>query len=477
MSEKVMNETRLFAGDALLTTGWACNVLLGWDDAGRLTQVRTGAQAPEDVARAAGPLLPGMPNLHSHAFQRAMAGLTEFRGGAGVAGVAGDAQHDSFWSWRALMYRFAARLNPEQLEAIALGLYVEMLEAGYTAVCEFHYLHHEPDGRPYADDATLALALLRAAQRAGIGLTLLPVLYQTSGFGGLAPHASQRRFIRSTDSMLSLLQRLKPLAETQGARLGMAPHSLRAVPPEALREALAGLAAIDPTAPVHLHIAEQSKEVDDCLAWSGQRPVAWLLDHAPVDGRWCLVHATHMDADEHRRAAASGAVVGLCPSTEANLGDGIFDLPAWCAVGGAWGVGSDSHICVNAAEEFMFLEYGQRLATRRRNVAASAAQPQVATAMTLAAVHGGAQAAGRSIGGLTLGQQADFVVLDAAHPALAGLAAPEMLASHVFASHRSNAIDAVWVAGQARVQSGRHLLHDSASAGFVAARSQLLRPP
>ncbi len=473
LSDGAANNRALFAADALLPTGWACDVLLGWDDAGRLTQVSAGAQAPEGVTRAAGPLLPGMPNLHSHAFQRAMAGLTEFQG---AAGDAGPGQLDSFWTWRTLMYRFAARINPEQLEAIALGLYVEMLEAGYTAVCEFHYLHHEPDGRPYADDATLALALLRAAQRAGIGLTLLPVLYQTRGFGGLAPHDGQRRFIRSTDSMLGLLQRLKPLAEAQGARLGLAPHSLRAVPPEALREALAGIDAIDPTAPVHLHIAEQSKEVDDCLAWSGQRPVAWLLDHAPVDARWCLVHATHMDPDEYRRAAASGAVVGLCPSTEANLGDGLFDLPAWRAAGGAWGVGSDSHICVNAAEELMLLEYGQRLATRRRNVAASDAQPQVATAMTLAAVQGGAQAAGRSIAGLTVGQQADFVVLDAAHPALAGLAAPEMLASHVFASHRSNAIDAVWVAGQVRVQSGRHRLHDCARAGFIAARRELLSP-
>ena len=476
-----VSKTCLFAADALLPTGWARNVLLGWDDAGRLTQVRSDAQAPAGAPRASGPLLPGMPNLHSHAFQRAMAGLTEFRGAAGDAaadaGAAADGGLDSFWSWRTLMYRFAARLNPEQFEAIALGLYVEMLEAGYTAVCEFHYLHHAADGRPHADDATLALALLRAAQRAGIGLTLLPVLYQTSGFGGLAPDDGQRRFIRSTDSMLGLLQRLKPLAEAQGARLGLAPHSLRAVPLAALRDVLAGLTAIDPTAPVHIHIAEQSKEVDDCLAWSGQRPVAWLLDHAPVDGRWCLVHATHMDADEHRRAAASGAVAGLCPSTEANLGDGIFDLPAWGAAGGAWGLGSDSHVCVNAAEELMLLEYSQRLATRRRVVAASAAQPQVATAMTLAALHGGARAAGRSIAGLTLGQQADFVVLDAAHPALAGLAAPEMLASHVFASHRSNAIDAVWVAGQLRVQSGRHVLHDSASAGFVAARSQLLRPP
>lgn len=462
----------LFAADALLPSGWARNVLLAWNEAGELTRVETGTPVPDGMAITSGPLIPGMPNLHSHAFQRAIAGLTEYRG------PSVDGQQDSFWSWRTLMYRFASRLTPAQLEAIALGLYVEMLEAGYTAVCEFHYVHHDIDGRPYADDAALALALMRAAQRAGIGLTLLPVLYQTSGFGGLPPNEGQRRFIRLTDSMLRLLERLKPLCDAQGARLGLAPHSLRAVPPDGLREALAGLAAIDATAPVHIHIAEQTKEVEDCIVWSGQRPVAWLLDHAPVDARWCLVHATHMDADEYRRAAASGAVAGLCPTTEANLGDGIFDLPAWRAGGGTWGIGSDSHVCVNAAEELLMLEYSQRLGTRQRNVAADASQPQVATAMTLAAVQGGAQAAGRAVGGLAVGQQADFVMLDGAHPVLAGLPAPEMLSSHVFASHRTNAISKVWVAGHLHVGSdGRHELHDSAAAGFVAARRQLLDAP
>ena len=455
----------LFAAHALLPTGWARDVLLTWDAAGRLTAVTSDASAPAGVAVAPGPVTPGTPNLHSHAFQRAIAGLTEYRGAA----------QDSFWSWRTLMYRFALKLTPAQLEAIAFGLYVEMLEAGYTSVCEFHYVHHDADGRPYADDAELALAVLRAAQRAGIGLTLLPVLYQTSGFGSQAPSEGQRRFIRSTDSMLRLLERLQPLCAAQGARLGLAPHSLRAVPPEGLREALAGLDAIDATAPIHIHIAEQTQEVDDCIAWSGQRPVAWLLDHAPVDGRWCLVHATHMDPDEYRRAAASGAVAGLCPSTEANLGDGIFDLSAWRAAGGVWGVGSDSHVCVNAAEELMLLEYSQRLATRQRNVTADVAQPQVATAMGLAAVRGGAQAAGRPIAGLAVGQQADFVVLDAAHASLAGLAAPEMLAGHVFASHRSSAVQSVYVGGRAVVRDGQHGQRRLAIDGFVAARRQLLQ--
>lgn len=485
-----MSAGSLFADHALLPGGWARDVRLDWDAAGRLTAVQPGATPEPGMPRAEGPLLPGMPNLHSHAFQRGMAGLTEYRAEA----------QDSFWSWRSLMYRFALRLSPAQLEAIAFGLYVDMLEAGYTAVCEFHYVHHDTDGHPYADDAELARALLRAAQRAGIGLTLLPVLYQTSGFGGAAPAEGQRRFIRSTASMLRLLETLRPACEAQGARLGLAPHSLRAVPPEALRDALAGLAAQDATAPIHIHIAEQTKEVDDCLAWSGQRPVAWLLDHAPVDARWCLVHATHMDADEYRRAAATGAVAGLCPTTEANLGDGLFDLPRWTAGdgdgeadpaarhgassaasgagrrrgGGAWGIGSDSHACVDAAEELLMLEYGQRLVRRQRNVAATAAQPEVATALWLSAVGGGAQASGRALGGLAVGQQADMLVLDAAHPVLAGLEAPQMLSAHVFAAGRQRPLAHAYVAGRKTVDAGHHPLRAEAQRAFVQARRELL---
>ncbi len=455
----------LHAADALLPTGWARDVRLQWDATGRLTDVAPGTACPPGTPRAAGPLLPGMPNLHSHAFQRAFAGLTEYRGAA----------QDSFWSWRTLMYRFAGAVTPQQLEAIATGLYVEMLEAGYTSVCEFHYIHHGIDGKPYADDATLSQALLRAAARTGIGLTLLPVLYQTAGFGGLPPNEGQRRFIRSTDNMLALLERLAPLCSAQGARLGLAPHSLRAVPPESLREAVAGLHALDAQAPVHIHIAEQTGEVEACLAWSGQRPVQWLLDHAPVDARWCLVHATHMTPDEYQRAARTGAVAGLCPTTEANLGDGIFDTQAWRAVGGRWGVGSDSHATVNAAEELQMLEYGQRLTTRQRNLIASADHPAVATAMTLEAVAGGAQASARAVAGLAVGQQADWVVLDANDPLLQGLPGAEaMLSAHVFASHRRSAIADVWVAGQPRVRTGRHDLHDEALSGLATARRQLL---
>lgn len=454
----------LFAENALLPTGWAKNVLLQWNTEGQLTQVQPNTTAPQGTEHAAGPVIPGMPNIHSHAFQRAFAGLTEYRGEA----------QDSFWSWRTLMYRFANRISPEQLEAIATWLYCEMLQAGYTSVCEFHYVHHAEDGTPYADDATLAQCLLRAAQKTGIGLTLLPVLYQTSGFGGAAPVEGQRRFIRRTDNMLRLLERLKPLCDAQGTRLGLAPHSLRAVPPEALRAVLAGLDDLDATAPVHIHIAEQTGEVDACLAWSGQRPVEWLLDHVPVDRRWCLVHATHMSDAEYQRAAASGAVVGLCPSTEANLGDGIFDMPRWLAHGGAWGIGSDSHATVNASEELLLLEYGQRLHLRQRNVLASHQQAEVATAMTLHAVQGGAQASGRAVGGLAVGQLADLVELDATHVALAGLGAPQMLSSHVFASHRTSAIGRVWAGGCERNTTLAPEFIAQAATNFVAARSQLL---
>lgn len=455
----------LFAEAALLPSGWARDVLLKWDVNGQLISVEQNA-TPSNAPRTKGPILPGMPNLHSHAFQRAMAGLTEYRAGP----------QDSFWSWRDLMYRFAGSITPEQLEAIATGLYVEMLEAGFTSVCEFHYVHHEQHGAPYADDREMSMRLLCAARKAGIGMTLLPVLYQTSGFGAAAPSPDQRRFIRGTDNMLALLESLKPLCEAQGPRLGLALHSLRAVPPESMLEAVSGLTMLDAAAPIHIHIAEQLAEVDACLQWSGQRPVRWLLDHCPVDQRWCLVHATHMSREETALAASSGAVAGLCPSTEANLGDGIFDASLWRAHQGRWGVGSDSHVTVNAADELRLLEYSQRLLTGQRNVLAAPGAPAVATSMTLEAVAGGAQASGRRIAGLVPGQQADWVILDADHPLLEGLPSAEaMLSAHLFASHRQSAIAEVWIAGQPRVRFGQHPLSASARAAFNAARTQLLK--
>jgi formimidoylglutamate deiminase len=445
----------LFAAHALLPTGWASDVLLRWDEGGSLLQVESGATPDAGTPRAGGVLLPGLPNLHSHAFQRAFAGLTEYRGAA----------QDSFWTWRDLMYRFAGRVSPDALEDIATHLYVEMLAAGYTAVCEFHYVHHDPAGQPYADPAEMSLRLAAAARRAGIGLTMLPVLYQHSGFGAKAPRDDQRRFIGSVDGLLRIVESLR----AQGVRCGVAPHSLRAVASPALQELLAGLDRIDASAPVHIHIAEQRQEVADCQAWSGQRPVQWLLDHAPVDARWCLVHATHLDEREREGTRKRGAVIGLCPSTEANLGDGVFDAAAWH---GAWGIGSDSHASVDAAEELRLLEYTQRLATHQRNVLADAARPDVAETMWQTAVAGGAQAAARPIDGLAPGRQADFVVLG--DRLLDGLTPAQQLASHVFASHRRNTVQEVWVGGRRRVQNGQHPGAATAAERFVAARRRLL---
>lgn len=445
----------LFADHALLPTGWARDVLLAWDETGTLIRVEATQAPPAGTERAPGVLLPGLPNLHSHAFQRAFAGLTEYRG----------AEQDSFWTWRDLMYRFAALLGPDELEDIATHLYVEMLRAGYTAVCEFHYVHHDPQGRPYANPAEMSLRLVAAARRAGIGLTMLPVLYQHSGFGARPPRDDQRRFLNSVDGLLRIVQTLSE----QGVRTGVAPHSLRAVAPPALTELLAGLLAIDPSAPVHIHVAEQLQEVLDCEAWSGQRPVQWLLDHAPVDTRWCLVHATHLDEHERAGARGRGAVIGLCPTTEANLGDGVFDATAWR---GAWGIGSDSHASVDAAEELRLLEYTQRLARRQRNVLADGQRPGVAEALWLSAVAGGAQASGRSLGGISVGQQADFVALG--DVLLTGLAPPRQLATHVFASHRRATIRDVWVGGTRRVQNGQHTDAEVAAERFVAARGRLL---
>ncbi len=439
---------RLFADHALLPGGFAARVLLSWDDAGTLSAVQADADCPADVRRASGLVVPGLPNVHSHAFQRAFSGLTEYRASA----------QDSFWSWRDRMYRFAGAISPDDLEAVATQLYVEMLRAGYTAVCEFHYVHHDPAGQPYADPAEMSLRLVSAARRAGIGLTMLPVLYQTSGFGAKPPRGDQRRFLNHVDGLLRIVEALR----AQGVRTGVAPHSLRAVPPAALAELLAGVDAIDPTAPVHIHVAEQTREVHDSLAHSGTRPLQWLLDHAPVDARWCLVHATHLDDAERAEAARCGAVVGLCPTTEANLGDGLFDLPAWR---GAWGIGSDSHASVDAAEELRLLEYGQRLVRQQRNV-------RLAEELWGAAVAGGAQASGRPVAGLAAGQQADWLVL--ADAMFDGLTPTQQLASHLFASHRREALRQVWVAGRCVVDNGHHASGEAAERGFLAARARLL---
>lgn len=434
---------------ALLPDGWASDVLVRCDDAGRILSATPGVPCPSDADHLAGAAIPGMPNLHSHAHQRAIAGLTE-RAGPG---------EDSFWTWRNAMYRLVARMDPDAFQAVATQLYVELLLSGYTHVAEFHYLHHAPDGRPYADPAEMSRRCVAAAADAGIGLTLLPVLYCAGGFGGMPPSEGQRRFIHTPDSFLSLMARLPPPGLMLG--YGVAPHSLRAVPPGAL----AALLAAAPSGPVHIHVAEQRAEVRNCLAHTGQRPVAWLLDHAAVDGRWCIVHATHMAPMETAALAATGAVAGLCPTTEANLGDGIPPAAAYQAAGGRFGVGSDSNAAVDPFEELRWLEYGQRLALNRRTVLAGG--PGRSTGRTLwdAAARGGTAACGYGGGRIAPGARCDLVVLDADHPRLAGRTGDVLLDGAVFGGN-ANLVRHVAAGGACVVRDGRHPLQDRAAARF-----------
>lgn len=387
-------------------------------------------------------VLPGMPNLHSHAFQRAMAGLAERRGPS----------DDSFWSWRETMYAFAARIDPESLQAIATQLYVEMLKAGYTQVCEFHYLHHQPDGTPYAQPEAMSLALIEAAREAGIALTLLPVLYMSGGFDGRALSPRQRRFGHDLDGYLRLLDTLRK-HERDDLRVGIALHSLRAVPEQAISGVLATDAAKQ--GPIHIHIAEQIGEVQDCLATRGARPVEWLFDHAQVDARWCLVHATHLTESETAQIARSGAVAGLCPTTEANLGDGLFPLTRYLDAKGVLGIGSDSHISISPVEELRWLEYGQRLTTRHRNIASRHKDDSVGETLWQAALRGGALAAGLPIGELKEGSRADLLVLDSNAPLLAARDKRSVMDSFLFAGNTPLVRD-VMVGGHWVVRDFQH---------------------
>jgi formimidoylglutamate deiminase len=447
-----------FAPAALLPNGMAENVRFVVGDDGRFARIDADASST-GAETLAGPVLPGMPNLHSHAFQRAMAGLAERAG----------PKDDSFWTWRETMYGFAARLSPEDLEAIATELYVEMLKAGYTAVAEFHYVHRDPQGRPYGRPTELSDRIVAAANTAGIGLTHLPVLYGYSGFGAKPPTEGQRRFILDPDAYLRLIADLRAAHRGPLVEIGAAPHSLRAVTPDTLGAVLAGLA---PDAPVHIHIAEQTKEVEDCLAWSGQRPVAWLLAHHAVNERWCLVHATHLSDSETRDFAASGAVAGLCPTTEANLGDGLFPLVPFLADRGAIGVGSDSNVSVDPVEELRWLEYGQRLILRKRNVAETSQGASVGRALWSRAAAGGAAALGQKIGALRVGLRADLVVLDPKAPALVGRSGDASIDSFVFAGARQNVRD-VMVGGRFVVREGRHPEEERALAGYRRAIARL----
>jgi formimidoylglutamate deiminase len=449
-----------YAERALLTQGWADAVRIEVSSDGFIRDIQTGASAQgAEIIR--GPVLPGMPNLHSHAFQRAMAGLAE---------VAGNPQ-DSFWTWRELMYKLVGRISPEQLETIACQLYIEMLKAGYTSVCEFHYVHHDPQGRHYDEPAELALRISQAAQHSGIGLTLLPVLYSHAGFGGQAPHPGQRRFINDVDSYLGLLASVRThLAGRPNQSAGLCFHSLRAVTPQQMKQVLT---ADNSGCPVHIHIAEQQQEVDDCLAWSGRRPLQWLYENAPVDSRWCLVHATHATADEVTLMARSQAVVGICTTTEANLGDGIFPATEYLAQGGRFGIGSDSHVSLSVVEELRWLEYGQRLRDQKRNRLYRQDNPMIGRTLFDAALAGGAQASGQAIGGLAVGQRADLIVLDDKDPYLATAGGDALLNRWLFASS-SNLVREVMVAGQWVIQDGHHPLEEASANGFRQVLGTLL---
>lgn len=440
---------------ALLPAGWWDRVRIEVRD-GRIAGIETDVAPAANVERHRA-VLPGIPNLHSHAFQRAMAGLTEAR-----RADPSSAARDDFWSWREVMYRFVDRIGPDDLQAIAALAYAEMLEAGFTRVGEFHYLHHEAHGGVYANPAEMCERLVAAADTTGIGLTLLPVLYCHSDFDGAAALDTQRRFVMDFEQFARLFEAAqRAIGTLPDAVVGVAPHSLRAVAPTELRqvEQLAGIA------PLHIHVAEQLAEVQNCVAWSGQRPVEWLLNNMNIDARWCLVHATHLADSEVERLAHSGAIAGLCPITEANLGDGLFRGHDYLQHGGLLGVGSDSNVLICAAEELRTLEYGQRIARHSRNVLASAATPSTGRRLLDAVVRGGAQALGGRTWGIAVGSPADFVSLNTSHTSLLGRRHNELLDSWIFAS-AGNAVDCVWRAGRKVVSHGTHIRRDAIAARY-----------
>lgn len=452
------NHQLLFAERALLADGWANDVVFAIGNDGHIASVERDASAGKG-RRLAGPVVPAVANLHSHAFQRAMAGLTH------VAGQ-GD---DSFWTWREEMYRLVSLLTPDDVMAIAAKLQVELLKGGYGRVAEFHYLHHGADGRPYAEPAEMSLAVLRAAERSGIGLTMLPVFYAHSDFGGAAPTAGQRRFIHDVDGFLTLLHGLVGPCRSVGARLGLAFHSLRAVTGD---EIAAIVKAVPEHAPIHIHVAEQEREVAASIAHSGRRPVERLYDIAGVDDRWCLVHATHVTDTEVAMIANSGAVVGLCPTTEADLGDGIFPASDFLAAEGRFGIGTDSHVGTSVADELRILEYGQRLRDRRRNRVVDRPGASVGRTLFDHILAGGARATGVASRGLAAGDPADLVVLDGGSPYLASVDGDALLDRWIFGGI-GPAVRDVMIGGRWLIEDGRHAKDEEVDRAFAAALQRL----
>jgi formimidoylglutamate deiminase len=445
---------RIWAEQALLADGWHLGVTVDIGADGRIAALADGPPAPD--VRKVGVLVPAPANCHSHAFQRAMAGLTERRGAQ---------PSDSFWTWRQLMYAFLDQITPEQVQAIAAQVQMEMLEAGYAANVEFHYLHHQPDGGAYDDIAEMSARIAAAAQTTGIGLTLLPVAYQFGGLDRRPLGPGQRRFGNDPDRYARLIdaadRALRPLpADTV---LGVAPHSLRAVDPTSL----AALADLRPDAPIHMHLAETLAEVVEVEAALGRRPVEWVLDNVTLSSRWCLIHITQMQPHETVALARSGAVAGLCPLTEASLGDGIFDGVAWLGEGGAIALGSDSNIRISLAEEIRQLDTSQRLRDHSRAALASADR-STGRRLLQDAAKGGAVTAGRGAGQIAAGAWADLLALDMTHPDLEGLVGDTILDSFAFAGGSGMVAD-VWAAGRHMVQDGRHIRRDAITAAYRAA--------
>lgn len=449
-----------YHADALLAgAGWMRDAAISVSEHGLITAIEPRAAHDASVRRLRGALVPGMPNAHSHAFQRAMAGDSEFRAAA----------HASFWSWREAMYSLANSVEPPELELIATQLFIEMLKAGYTSVAEFHYLHRPPGGGTYAGENALWQAVDAAASTAGIGLTLLPTLYLSSDFDGRPLLPEQQRFRLEVPEFLeAIARRRRSLESGAGSTLhtGAALHSLRAVPLASLHEAVAGFQATDPSGVIHIHIAEQLLEVRSCQLSSGRRPIELLLDTGLVGPRWCLVHATHATAAEMRAVAAAGASVCVCPSTEGNLGDGFFDAQRLLASGGGLCIGSDSQASISPAEELRWLEYQQRLKRRRRAVLATRREPHVGARLWREAARSGARALGQAVGALEIGRRADWLLLDTEHPALAGGSEDGLLDRLVFGGGQA-AIREVWVAGRAVVTDGHHRHEQQAAARFA----------
>ncbi len=447
-----MKKRKLRFQSLLLPTGWADDVCLTIDVAGLVTSIEIGSQSGEAVSGIA---ISGMSNLHSHTHQRLMQGLAERAG----------LRPDSFWTWREVMYGFALKLSPEDLEAVAAQAFMEMLCAGFTSVGEFQYLHHQPDGRPYSNRAELSLRCVAAAEVTGIGLTMLPVFYAHGGFGGKPPTEGQRRFINDVEGFLEIHGEL---AKT-GCKLGIAPHSLRAVTKDRLLKVLEATPAGQP---VHIHVAEQLQEVADCLLFANKRPVQYLLDNFPVNKNWCAIHATHLVADEISRLAKSGAVAGLCPTTEANLGDGIFPARKFLDEGGTFGIGSDSHVTISVAEDLRMLEYSQRLSHHTRNALADGAGESTGRSLFQRALKGGAQALQQNSGEIAVGRRADIVVLDPEHSSMLGREKDQALDAWIFSAGNA-AVRDVYVGGTRFVEQGRHIHHDIITQNFKAAQRRL----